>query len=99
MGDVREMGKLIELNERRGRWCPHLKVEVCPEDRTVSCRTCKAVLDPFAVLRGFARRETRLRGYETEVRELKRRIEELRAEERRIKARMARARKKEERHG
>lgn len=45
-----EIGRPFELTKKRGTYCPHRAPEVCGEDRTVTCRSCGATLDPIAVL-------------------------------------------------
>lgn len=75
--------------------CKHSHMLVDAAKRTLECKNCKAVLDPFEVHLQYAHRERTWRGWDQERRAAEKRIEELKAEERKIKARTKAASRKD----
>jgi hypothetical protein len=72
--------------ERKGFCYPHWPV-INEELRTVSCRKCKAPLDPIAVLLEVSRKHNDWVRLGEETRTMRKDIEALKAEEKRVKAR------------
>lgn len=79
----------------RSGFCQHWQMEIDEGKRTLTCKTCGALLDPFDVHLQYARRERSWRYWDGQRKEAEQRVEELKAEEKRIKARMANASRKD----
>ena len=41
------------------KWCPHYRVEVDEQTRTIHCRDCNCVIDPFNYVLGWAMDQNR----------------------------------------
>ena len=78
----------------RGKPCRHLGLAVVEEQRTLTCKACGAVVDPFDVVLGYARSERSWQQWEAEERKCRARLVDLKDEERRTKARLKHARAK-----
>ncbi|EHK8991101.1 hypothetical protein KCT17_003669 [Escherichia coli] len=87
--------KLNFLLENEGHYCHHPAYYISEIDRNVKCRKCGALVDPFAVLLGIAKKEARLAGDVRALREEERQrranIDRLIQIERNAKARIRRA--------
>lgn len=93
-----EAGLDVITQRQRGKeWCAHKYVLVSDHSNEVECRTCKAPLDPHAVLLEFANKERQFRYSEKSAKDefgrVTARLKEAKAEEKRVKARVANARK------
>ena len=67
------------------KWCPHYRVEVDEQTRTVNCKDCGCVIDPFNYILGWAMdqnrytmeveyKKTELKNLYTTISELKKEI-------------------------
>lgn len=77
--------------------CRHWNVNIDEKNRSISCRKCGTIIDPFGYLLQWAEEERQtelnLICLKQDEKRLKKGIEELRAEEKRIKARIRNAKK------
>ncbi|MEI7375657.1 hypothetical protein [Dickeya chrysanthemi] len=90
--DIKEMRNFVEAPKPEGRTCRHERVVVSEHERSVKCRLCGAVLDPFDYLLSLAKKETRLdwelTGLRCEIRSHREGLEKLKREEANCKARI-----------
>lgn len=80
-------------SEDRVRCCSHRTVQVGENDRTVSCGSCGAYMDPVSILLEYARHERTFAWCNDEQRKISDNVKELGREEKRIKSRIATAKK------
>jgi len=85
----------ITTESVRGEWCRHHSQLYCEEQRTIQCKDCGAMLDPFAayllIAQQYGRLATSVSYKKGEEKELEARIEELKRVERNTKARIRKA--------
>ncbi|NKI74190.1 hypothetical protein Dpoa2040_001428 [Dickeya sp. CFBP 2040] len=93
--DIKEMRNFVEAPKPEGRTCRHERVVVSEHERSVKCRLCSAVLDPFDYLLALAKKETRLdwelTGLRHEIRSHREGLEKLKREEANCKGRLRNA--------
>jgi hypothetical protein len=84
-----------ELTGRRGKYCGHRRPEVCEEERVVTCKDCRATLDPIRVLALQAHYRDRLlfelRSIKADLERHRAELEELKRLEANCKARIRKA--------
>lgn len=85
---------MTDVNITRGKFCVHGQTTIVIEQRVVTCDSCGAALDPFAVLASIARNRdaaaATIRHHRNEINRLQLRLDELKREERNVKARTRR---------
>lgn len=84
--DINEMKNFVEAEKpAESRYCPHTNILVSEFDRAISCRLCRAKLDPFDYLLSLAKKETRLdwelRGLRAQIQTHRENLERLKKEE------------------
>ncbi|MEQ9948123.1 hypothetical protein [Pectobacterium aroidearum] len=93
--DIKEMRNFVEAPKPEGRTCRHERVVVSEHERSVKCRLCSAVLDPFDHMLALAKKETRieweLTGLRSEIKSHREGLETLKREEANCKGRMRNA--------
>jgi hypothetical protein len=82
------------LDESRAR-CSHPSFAVIDATRSVECRKCGEVLDPWSILRAYATKERAWRHYEAEAALVRRDIEELRKQRQALQASVRRAKSRD----
>lgn len=88
----------VEVRGLRGNRCQHLKLVLDLEARTVHCRTCNAVVDPFDYLASHGDRWSTIAGWVRRAKEERTRVEQevrgLKAEKKRLQDAIRRAGKR-----
>lgn len=88
----------IEI-KRHTTVCRHWNLIIDIKSRSISCKNCGAIVDPFEHICQWAEEEHKtalnLIGLKHEEKQLETKVEELKAKEKRIKARIYTAKKKE----
>ncbi|MGM3172483.1 hypothetical protein [Dickeya lacustris] len=93
--DIKEMRNFVEAPKPEGLTCRHERVVVSEHERSVACRLCGAVLEPFDHLLALAKKETRieweLTGLRHEIKSHREGLEKLKREEANCKGRLRNA--------
>ncbi|WP_409311412.1 hypothetical protein [Pectobacterium sp. B1J-3] len=93
--DIKEMRNFVEAPKPEGRTCRHERVIVSEHERSVNCRLCGAVLEPFDHLLALAKQETKveweLRSLRMEIKSHREGLEKLKREEANCKGRLRNA--------
>lgn len=93
--DIKEMRNFVEAPKPEGRTCQHERVIVSEHERSVKCRLCGAVLEPFDHLLALAKQETKveweLRSLRMEIKSHREGLEKLKREEVNSKGRLRNA--------
>ncbi|WP_224552895.1 hypothetical protein [Pectobacterium versatile] len=93
--DIKEMRNFVEAPKPEGRTCHHERVVVSEHERSVKCRLCSAVLEPFDHLLALAKQETKveweLRSLRMEIKSHREGLGTLKREEANCKGRMRNA--------
>lgn len=97
MAEIPDAAPIFEEppQHRYGEFCVHSAYIVQQEQRIVTCKACRANLDPFDILLRRALRQSVSENVDDEIKKKRQRLQALDAEERRVKARVRTAKRKD----